>query len=115
MYYYTCVLFENRVLRRIIGPRRDGVTGECCKLLNVELHDLYSTPIVLRVIKSRRMRWVGHVALMCERRSVYGVLMGKIEGKRPLGRPRRKWDDNTRIKTVVGCRGMDWFELAQDR
>jgi len=84
-------VFENRVLRGIFGPKRDEVTGECRKLHNEELNDLYSSPNIFRVIKSRRMRWAGHVARMGERMGVYRVLVGKPEGKRPLGRPRRRW------------------------
>jgi hypothetical protein len=85
---------ENRVLRRIFGPKRDEVTGEWRKLHSEELHILYSSPDIIRQIKSRRMRWAGHVARMGEERKVYKVLMGKPEGKRPLGRPRRRWDQN---------------------
>jgi hypothetical protein len=81
-------VFENRVLRRIFGPRRDEVTGEWRKLHNEELHILYSSPNIIRQIKSRRMRWAGQVARMGEERNVYRVLMGKPEGKRPLGSPR---------------------------
>ena len=80
-------VFENRMLRRIFGPRRDEVKGEWRKLHNEELNDLYSSPNIFRVIKSRRMRWAGHVARMGERRGAYSVLVGKPEGKRPLGRP----------------------------
>jgi len=76
------------VLRRIFGPRRDEVTGEWRRLHNEELNDLYSSPNIVRVIKSRRMRWARHVARMSEERGVYRVLVGKSEGKRPLGRPR---------------------------
>jgi hypothetical protein len=90
-------VFENRVLRRIFGPKRDEVTGEWRKLHNEELHDLYSPPNIVRVIKSRRMRWVGHVARMGEERCVYRVLVGKPEGKRTLGRPKRRWEDNIRM------------------
>jgi len=82
-------MFENMVLRRIFGPRRDEVTGEW-RLHNEELNDLYSSPNIVRVIKSRRMRWTGHLARMGEERGVYGVLVGKPEGNRPLGRPRRR-------------------------
>ena len=81
--------FENRVLRRVFGPKRDEVKGEWRKLHNEELSDLYSLPNIVRVVKSRRMRWAGHVALMGQGRGVYGVLVGKPEGKRPLGRSRR--------------------------
>ena len=90
-------MFENMVLRRIFGPRRDEVTGEWRRLHNEELSDLYSSPNIVRVIKSRRMRWAGHVARMGEERGVYRVLVGKPEGKRPLGRPRRRWVDNIRM------------------
>ena len=86
------------------------------RLHNEELNDLYSSPNIVRVIKSRRIRWAGHLARMGEGRGMYRVLVGKPEGKRPLGRPRRRWEDN--IKTdlqEIGCGGMDWIELAQDR
>jgi hypothetical protein len=83
-------VFENRVLRGIFGPMRDEVTGECRKLHNKELNYLLTTTDIVRVIKSRRMRWVGHVARMGERRCIYRVLMGKYEGNRTLGRPRRR-------------------------
>ena len=82
---------ENRVLRRIFGPEREELTREWRKLRNEELNDLYSSPNIVRVIKSRRMRWAGHVARTGERRGVYSVLVGKPEGKRPLGRPRRRY------------------------
>ena len=109
-------VFENRVLRRIFGPRRDEVTGEWRRLHNEELNDLYSSPNIVRVIKSRRMRWAGHVARMGEERGVYRVLVGKPEGRRPLGRPRRRWVDNIRMDLQeVGCGYMDWIGLAQDR
>jgi len=79
-------------------------------------NDLYPSLNIVRVIKSRRMRWVGHVARMGERRGVYRVLVGKPEGKRPLGRPRHRWEDNIKIDLQeVGCGGMDWIKLAQDR
>jgi hypothetical protein len=88
---------ENRVLRRIFGPKRDEVTGEWRKLHNEKLHDLYSSPSVIRIIKSRRMRWTVHVARMGEKRNAYRLPVGKPEGKRPPGRPRRRWVDNTRV------------------
>ena len=107
--------FDNMVLTTIFGPKRDEVTGEWRKLHNEELNDLYS-PNIVRVIKSRRMRWAGHVARMGEGRGVYRILVGKSEGKRPRGRPRRRWEDNIKMDLQeVGCGGVDWIELAQDR
>jgi len=109
-------VFENMVLRRIFGPRRDEVTGEWRRLHNKEINDLYSSPNIVRVIKSRRMRWAGHVARIGEERGVYRFLVGKPEGRRPQGRPRRRWVDNIRMKLQeVGCGYMDWIGLAQDR
>ena len=109
-------LFVNSVLRRNFGPKRDEVTREWRKLHNEELNDLYSSPNIVRVIKSRKMRLTGHVALVGEGRGVYRVLVGKPEGKRPLRRPRRRWEDNIKMDLQeVGYRGMDWIELAQDR
>ena len=109
-------VFENGVLRRIFGPKRDEVTGEWRTLHNEELKGLYSSPNIVRVIKSRRMRWAGHAARMGEGRGVYRVLVGKSEGKRPLGRPRRRWEDNIRMDLQeVGCGYVDWIGLAQDR
>jgi hypothetical protein len=87
-------IFENRVLRRIFGPKRDEVTGGWRKLHNEELHGLYSSPSIVRVIKARRMRWEGHVARMGAVRGAYNILVGRPEGRRPLGRPRRRWEDN---------------------
>jgi len=108
-------VFENMVLRIIFGPRRDKVMGEWWTLHNEELNDLYSSPNNVRVKKSRRMRWAGHVARMGEERGVYRVLVGKPEGRRPLGRPRRRWVDNIRMDLQeVGCRYMDSIGLAQD-
>ena len=101
---------------RIFGPKRDEVMGEWRKLHNEELKGLYSSPNILRVIKSRRMRWVGHVARMGEGRGVYRMLVGKSEGKRPLGRPRRRWEDNNSMDLQeVGLGYEDWIGLAQDR
>ena len=109
-------VFENMVLRRIFGPTRDEVTGKWRRLHNEELNDLYSSPNIVWVIKSKRMRWAGHVARMGEERGVYRVLVGKPEGRRPLGRPRRRWVDNiTMDLEEVGCGYMDWIGLAQDR
>ena len=108
-------VFENMVLRRIFGPRRDEVTGEW-RWHNEELNDLYSSPNIVQVIKSRRMRWAGHVARVGEERGVYRVLVGKSEGRIPLGRPTRRWVGNTRMDLQeVGCGYMDWIGLAQDR
>jgi hypothetical protein len=109
-------VFENRVLRRIFGPKRDEAMGDWRKLHSEELHILYSSPNTIRQIKSRRMRWAGHVARMGEERKVYKVLVGKPEGKSPLGRPRHRWEDRIRIdlrEIVSGC--VDWIRLAQDR
>jgi hypothetical protein len=109
-------MFENRVLRRVFGSKRDEVTGKSRQLHNEELSDLYFLPNIVRVVKSRRMRWAGHVARMGEGRGVLRVLVGKPEGKRPLGRPRRRWEDNIKmdLQEVGGSCG-DWMELAQDR
>jgi hypothetical protein len=90
-------VFDNRVLRRIFGPKRDGVTGGWRKLHNEELHNLYSPPSIIRIIKSRRMIWAWHVAQMGEKRNVYRLLVGKPEGKRPLVRPRRIWTDHIKM------------------
>jgi hypothetical protein len=109
-------VFENRVFRRIFGPKRDEVAGEWRKLHNEELNDLYSSSNIVRVIKSSRMGWAGHVARLGEGRGVYRVLVGKPKGKRPLGRTRRRWEDNIKMDIQeVGCGGMDWIDLAQDR
>jgi hypothetical protein len=109
-------VYENRVLRRVYGPKRDEVTGEWRKLRNEELSDLYSLPNIVRVVKSRKMRWAGHMARMGEGRGVYRVLVGKPEGKRPLGRPRRRWEDNIKMDIEeMGGVCADWMELARDR
>jgi hypothetical protein len=84
-------VLEKKVLRRIFGPKREEVTGGWRKLHNEELHDLYSSPSIIKIIKSRRMRWAGHVARKGEKRNSYRLLVGKPEGKRPLGRPRHRW------------------------
>jgi hypothetical protein len=103
-------VFENRVLRRIFGPKRDEVTGEWRKLHNEELRNLYSSPDIIRQV-SKRMRWAEHVARMREERKMYKVLVGKSEGKRPLGRPRRRWEDWIRMDLrEIGLRGVDWFD-----
>ncbi|KAJ4439288.1 hypothetical protein ANN_07409 [Periplaneta americana] len=109
-------VFENKVLRKIFGAKRDEVTGEWRKLHNTELHALYSSPDIIRNIKSRRLRWAGHVARMGESRNAYRVLVGRPEGKRPLGRPRRRWEDNIKMDLrEVGYDDRDWINLAQDR
>jgi hypothetical protein len=109
-------MFENRMLRRIFGPKREELTGEWRKLHNKELHDLYSSPSLIRIIKSRRMRLAGHVARMGEKRSTYRLLVGKPEGKRPLGRSRRRWVDNIRMELgEVGWGAVCWIGLAEDR
>jgi hypothetical protein len=108
-------VFKNNVLRRIFGPKRDEMTGEWRKLHSEELHNLYSFPDIIRQVKSSRMRWAGHVARMREERKVYKVLVGKPEGKRPIGRPRRRWEDGIRMdlrEIGLGC--VDWIRLAQD-
>jgi hypothetical protein len=108
-------VFENRVLRRLFGPKRDEVTGGWRKLHNEELHRLYSSPSIIRMIKLRRMRWTGHVARMGEKWNAYRILVGKIEGKGPLRRPRRGWADNNKMcLREIGWSGMDWIDLAQD-
>jgi hypothetical protein len=109
-------VFENRALKRIFGPKRDEVTGEWRKLHSEELRDLYSSPSIIRIIKSRRMRWAGHVERMGEKRNAYKLLVGKPEGKRPLGSPRRRWVDNIRMDFgEVGWSDVDWIGLTQDR
>jgi len=108
-------VFENRVLRRIFWPKRDEVTREW-KLHNEELNDPYSSANIVQVIKSRRLGWAGHVACMVEMIGVYRVLVGKPEEKRPLGRPRHRWEDNIKMDLQeMGYAGMDLTKLAQDR
>jgi hypothetical protein len=104
------------MLKRIFGPKRDGVTEWWRKLHNEEFHNLYTSPSIIRIIKSRRMRWAGHVARMEEKRNLYSLLVGKPEGKRPLGRPRRTWIDNIKMDLLeIGVSVVDWIGLAQDR
>jgi hypothetical protein len=106
-------VFENR---RTFGPKRDDVTGDWRKLHNEELHNLYSSPDIIRMNKSKRMRWAEHVARMGETRNAYRILVGKPEGKRPLGRPRPRWVDNIKMDLgEIGWDGRDWIKLAQDR
>jgi hypothetical protein len=109
-------VFKNKVLRRIFRPKRDEVTGGWRKLHNEVLCDLYSSPIIIRVIKPGRMRWAGHVARMGEERNAYRLLVGKPQGRGPLGRPRRRWVDNIKMDLLeIGWGGVDWIGLAQDR
>jgi hypothetical protein len=104
------------VLRRIFGPKKDEVTGEWRRLHNKELYALYSSPHIIRVTKSRRPSWAGHVARMGERRGAYRALVGKPEGRRPLGRCRHRWEDNIKMDLRgFGWGGVDWIDLAQDR
>jgi hypothetical protein len=109
------MVFENRVLRKIFGPKREE-DGSWRKLHNDGPHNLYSSPNIIRVIKSRRMRWEGHVTRMGKGRVVYRILVGRPEGKRPLGRPRRRWKDNIKLDLrETGIDGEDWIQLAQAR
>jgi hypothetical protein len=109
-------VFENRVLRRIFGPKRDEVTTGWIKLHRDELHGLYSSPSIIRAIKANEMRWAGHVTRMGEVRGVYNILVGKPGGRRPLGRPRRRWEDNIKMDLgEIGFGNVDWISLAQDR
>jgi hypothetical protein len=109
-------VFENRVLRRIFDPKRDEVTGSWRKLHNDELHGLYSSPSIVRVIKATWMRWAGHVARMGEVRGAYNILVGGPEGRRPLGRPRRRWEDNIGMDLrKIGFGYVDWIHWVQDR
>jgi hypothetical protein len=105
-------------LRRIFGPKREEVTGEWRKMHSGELHNLYSSPDTIRQIKSRRMRWAGHVACMGEGRNVYRVLVGKPEGKRPLEKPRHRCENGIKMDLWgdwLGGGGVKWIHLAQDR
>jgi hypothetical protein len=104
------------VLKRIFGRKREEVVGGWRRLHSEESHNLYTSPDIIRVIRSRRMIWSGHVSLMKTMRNAYKILVGKPEGKRPLGRPRSRWEGN--IRTVLkgtGWEGVDWIHLAQDR
>jgi hypothetical protein len=109
-------VFQNRVLKRIFGPKRDEVTGEWRKLHNEELNDLNFSPNIIRVIKSKRMRWAGHVALWGIGEACTGFWRGNVRGKRPFVRPRRRWADNIKIDLQeVGYGGMNWIELVRVR
>jgi hypothetical protein len=104
------------VLKRIFGPKRFEVPGGRRKLLHEELHDLYTSPSIIRIIRSMRIRWAGHVTRMGEKRDACRLLVGKPRGKRPLGRPRRRWVDNMKIDLVeIGWGGVYWIDLTQDR
>jgi hypothetical protein len=108
-------VFDNRVLRRIFGPKRDEVTGEWIRLHNEKLNDLYSSPNIIRMIKSRRTKWTGHVARMVEGRGAYRILVGRPEGRRPLGRPRHRWEDNIETDLQVGWgawTGSIWLSIG---
>jgi hypothetical protein len=108
-------VFENKVLRRIFEPKRDEMKGGLRKLHNEELHNWYSSPGIITMIKSRRMRWAWHVARL-EKRNAYRIFVGKPEGKKPLGRPRRRWADNSKMDLrEIDWDSMDWTYLAQDR
>jgi hypothetical protein len=109
-------VFENRVLRRIFGLKKDEVMGGWRKLHNEELHNCTFPPSIIRMIKSRRMKWAGDVSRTGARRNTYRIMVGKPEGKRPLGRPRHNWVDNIKMDVrEIGSGGMDWINLAQDR
>jgi hypothetical protein len=109
-------MFESGVMRRIFGPKRDEMIGEWRRLHNEELNDLYSSPNIIRVIKSRRMRWAGHIARMGEGRGAYRVLVGRSEGRRPLGRPRHRWEGNIKMDLQeVGWgawTGLIWLRIG---
>ena len=106
-------VFENKVLRKIFGPKRDEVTGEWRRLHKEELYELYCTPYITYVIKPRNVRWVRHVAHMGDKRGTYRVFLGRLEGRRSLGGPRHGWENNIKMEEV-GWRGIDWIDLAQD-
>jgi hypothetical protein len=108
-------VFDSRVRRRIFGPKRDEVMGVWRKLHSEELHNLYSSPNIIRTIKSWRMRWAGYAALMEDKRNLCGILVGKPEGTRPIGRPRGRWKNNIKMDLrEIGWNGVDWIDLTQD-
>ena len=108
-------MFENKVLRKIFGTKKDEIAGEWRKLHNAELHACYSSPNITGSLKSRRLRWAGHVARMEQSRNAYRVLVGKPEGKRPLRRPRGRWEDNIKMDLrELGCDPGEWIDLAED-
>jgi hypothetical protein len=102
-------VFKNRLCRRIFGPKRDKVTGGRRKLHNEEIHSLYSAPNIIRIMKSRRMIWAGHVVCIGRVRNVYDILVGKPEGKIPLGRPRHRWDNIKMDLKEIGLKDVDWI------
>jgi hypothetical protein len=109
-------MFHNSLLRRLFGPKRDEVMGDSRKQHNEEIRNLCSSPNIIRMIRSRRMRWTGHVARLGEKRNPYMILVGKTEGRKPLGRPRYGWVDNNKIDLrKIEWNDMDWNHLAQDR
>ena len=109
-------MFENKVPMKIFWAKKDEITGEWRKLHNTDLHALHSSRNIIRSPKSRRLRWAGHVTRIEQSRNAYRVLVGKPEGKRPLGRPRRRWEDNIKIDLrEVGCDPGEWIDLAEDR
>ena len=109
-------VLENKVLRKISGATKDEITVEWRELHIAELHALYSSPNIIRSLKSRRLRWARHVAHMEQSRNAYKVLVGKSEGKRPLGRPRRRWEDNIKMDLrEVGCDPGEWIAFAENR
>jgi hypothetical protein len=109
-------VFENRVLRRIFGPKRDEVAGGWRKLHNKDLHGLYSSPSIVRVIKVGGMGWAGHVERMGEMRGAYNILVGRLDGRKLLGKPRRRWEDNIKMDPrEIGFWDVDWIHLTRDR
>jgi hypothetical protein len=113
---YRLRVFENRLLRRLFGPRRDEVTGGWRKLHNEELRDLHFSPSIIRMIKLSRMRWAGHIARTRRKRNAYWLLVKMPEGKRPLGRPKHRWENNISLDLgEIGWGDVDWIDLAQDR
>jgi hypothetical protein len=113
---HRLVVFENRVLRRIFEVKGDEVAEGCRKEHNEDLHNLYSSPSIIRMLKSRQMRWAGHVGEWEEKRNAYRILVGKPEGKRPLGRPSCTWVEDIKINLrEIGRGGMNWIDVDQDR
>jgi hypothetical protein len=109
-------MFEKRARRRLYGPKREGMKRDRRQLHNEKLHNLRSPPSIIRMIKSRRMRWTGHVALMSEKSNAYRIFVANPEGKRTLGRIRRRWENNNKINLrKLEEIAMDWYDLAQDR